>query len=80
MNHIRRQKTDDTLSGENGNDILQSENGNDTLTGSASGDFFSGGPGTDTATDFNPGKGDTTDGTLGSLREFAEVVEKWAEE
>jgi hypothetical protein len=70
----------DTLDGDNGNDILQGEGGDDTLSGGAGADFFSGGSGTDTATDFNPGEGDTTDGTLGFLKEFAELVERWAEE
>jgi Ca2+-binding RTX toxin-like protein len=53
----------DVLSGGNGNDNLLGQAGADTLTGGADADFFSGGSGVDTFTDFNPGQGDTTDGT-----------------
>lgn len=44
-------------------DAMYGEGGNDRLTGGALADFFSGGPGTDTNTDFAPTKGDTWDGT-----------------
>lgn len=62
----------DTLEGGNGNDWLDGgndsdgligNNGNDVLTGGAAADVFSGGLGSDTNTDFNPGEGDTSDGT-----------------
>ena len=54
---------DDFLDGQNGDDILSGGNGNDRLQGGRGADRFSGGAGTDVAADFNPGQGDTTDGT-----------------
>ncbi|PYT00800.1 MAG: hypothetical protein DMF63_05700 [Acidobacteria bacterium] len=65
----------DALLGGGGNDTLNGGNDDDTLTGGAGADFFSGGPGTDTATDFNPGGGDTTDGTLGLLFRIEMILE-----
>jgi predicted extracellular nuclease len=53
----------DVLNGGNDNDTLRGNIGNDSLTGGAGADAFSGGPGADTLVDFNPGEGDTTDGT-----------------
>jgi VCBS repeat-containing protein len=53
----------DMLSGGSGDDRLLGQAGADTLTGGVGADFFSGGAGVDTSTDFNPGEGDTTDGT-----------------
>ena len=44
-----------------------------TLTGNAGADFFSGGPGTDTATDFNAGEGDTQSAIPYSLPLFTVV-------
>ncbi len=56
---------DDVLNGGPAADILIGGKGNDQLTGGSEADFFSGGPGGhDTTTDFNPGQGDTTDGTI----------------
>jgi Ca2+-binding RTX toxin-like protein len=49
----------DTLIGGNGNDFLDGDKNNDTLTGNAGADTFKGGDGTDIATDFNAGEGDT---------------------
>ena len=54
----------DVLNGGSGNDALFGQRGDDILTGGPGADFFSGGPGFDIATDFNPGQGDTTDGTI----------------
>ncbi len=55
---------DDTLSGGDGDDALWGAQGVDTLTGGAGADTFSGGQGDDSATDFNAGEGDTSDGTI----------------
>jgi VCBS repeat-containing protein len=54
----------DALSGGDGADTMAGGQGNDTLTGGPGGDRFSGGSGTDTATDLDPGQGDTQDGTI----------------
>jgi Ca2+-binding RTX toxin-like protein len=54
---------DDSLGGQNGDDILSGGAGNDRLQGGRGADSFRGGAGTDVAADFNPGQGDTTDGT-----------------
>ncbi len=54
---------DDVLSGEAGNDLMFGDYGVDTLVGGTGGDGFRGGPDTDFNNDFNPGEGDTTDGT-----------------
>jgi Ca2+-binding RTX toxin-like protein len=63
---------DDTLDGDVGNDILTGGAGNDwmsggigndILTGNSGSDFFSGGAGKDINVDYNPGQGDTRDGT-----------------
>lgn len=62
----------DILNGDNGNDSLDGGPGDDTLaggkgddflTGGAGADSFSGDLGSDANTDFNPGEGDTSDGT-----------------
>jgi len=62
----------DVLDGEGGNDNLNGGNGDDrllggadrdNLTGGPGADFFSGGFGIDMNIDFNPGEGDTSDGT-----------------
>ena len=55
---------DDTIYGANGDDALYGEAGNDILSGGRGADFFSGGTGTDTALDFTPSEGDTTDGSI----------------
>jgi RTX calcium-binding nonapeptide repeat (4 copies) len=49
----------DRLLGEGGNDELAGGGGSDTMTGGPGADKFRGGAGTDSATDFNPGEGDT---------------------
>jgi Ca2+-binding RTX toxin-like protein len=49
----------DVLIGGNGNDFLDGDKNNDMLTGNAGADRFKGGDGTDSATDFNAGEGDT---------------------
>jgi Ca2+-binding RTX toxin-like protein len=54
----------DTIIGGDGDDLIIGGNGNDTMTGGAGADAFFGGSGTDTITDFNPGQGDTKDGTV----------------
>jgi Ca2+-binding RTX toxin-like protein len=51
---------DDTLDGGADSDTLDGANGNDRLTGGAAADIFGGGAGTDTATDYNPAEGDTS--------------------
>ena len=56
-------KGDDILAGEAGADVLRGGQGNDSLTGGSEADFFTGGAGADVNTDFNPGQGDTSDGT-----------------
>jgi Ca2+-binding RTX toxin-like protein len=76
----------DILNGDDGNDFLFGElgadqllggNDNDTLTGGTGADFFGGGAGNDTATDFTPSQGDTSDGSLAMrLREFAELLDE----
>jgi predicted extracellular nuclease len=53
----------DSLSGGSGADVLRGGQGDDILTGGADADAFSGGAGADTTTDFNPGEGDTSDGS-----------------
>jgi Ca2+-binding RTX toxin-like protein len=64
---------DDTVHGKGGGDVLLGGAGNDRLEGGADSDTltrglgadsFSGGRSTDTATDLNPGQGDTQDGTV----------------
>ena len=72
------QRSGDTLIGGSGDDTLNGGNDADTLTGGSGADFFSGGPGTDTATDFNPGGGDTTDGSLGLLLPLEIMLEMLA--
>jgi Zn-dependent metalloprotease len=52
----------DTIVGGAGDDTMMGLQGSDTLTGEAGADAFNGGPGMDTATDFNPGEGDTITG------------------
>jgi Ca2+-binding RTX toxin-like protein len=49
----------DAVCGGAGDDKLLGGGGNDTLTGGIGADKFRGAAGTDTATDFNPGEGDT---------------------
>jgi hypothetical protein len=80
---------DDTLRGEDGNDILiggfgndrlEGGNNDDTLTGGLGADFFSGGPGMNTAMDFTPSQGDTTDGTFALFDVATEQAEERAEE
>jgi hypothetical protein len=56
------QNGDDTLGGAEGKDLLCGARGNDRLTGGAEADRFEGGLGTDTATDFTAGQGDTMAG------------------
>src|SRR6185503_13546990 len=55
---------DDTLLGGDGDDLIIGGNGNDTMTGGTGADAFFGGAGNDRVTDFNPGQGDTKDGTV----------------
>jgi len=52
----------DVVCGGGGNDKLLGGGGNDMLTGGIGADKFRGNAGTDTATDFNPGEGDTQTG------------------
>lgn len=52
------QNGDGTLDGKGGSDVLCWANGNDKLTGGGS-DGFDGGSGTDAATDYNAGEGDS---------------------
>jgi Ca2+-binding RTX toxin-like protein len=54
----------DTLSGGVGDDSLGGGSGGDQLTGGSGADRFSGGSGTDTATDYDAGEGDFSDGTI----------------
>jgi Ca2+-binding RTX toxin-like protein len=54
----------DTLLGGDGDDLIIGGNGNDTMTGGPGADSFFGGSGSDTVTDFNPGQGDTKDGSV----------------
>lgn len=61
---IDGQHGDDVLIGGPDNDTLRGGLGIDTLTGDSGADNFSGGAGVDIATDFNPGDGDTSDGTI----------------
>ena len=76
---LRGEDGNDLLIGDQGNDQLIGGDGNDTLTGGPGADFFSGGPGVDTATDFTPAQGDTTDGTLGLLRKVRELMDRLGE-
>ncbi|MGH7357208.1 MAG: M4 family metallopeptidase [Candidatus Rokuibacteriota bacterium] len=53
----------DKLDGGPGDDTMSGAGGRDTLKGGPGADAFSGGTGPDTLEDFDPGEGDTTDGT-----------------
>jgi predicted extracellular nuclease len=53
----------DMLFGEAGDDALSGGDGNDLLTGGAGADSFAGDHGADLNADFNPGEGDTSNGT-----------------
>jgi Ca2+-binding RTX toxin-like protein len=72
LDHLNGDDGNDLLDGGAGNDMLDGGNdadsllgggGKDKLTGGPGADSFSGGAGADTNTDFNPGQGDTRDGT-----------------
>jgi len=52
----------DTVNGGSEDDAVSGGRGDDTLTGGTGADAFNGGSGSDTATDFNPGEGDTSTG------------------
>ena len=54
------QNGSDTLSGLGASDLLCASNGNDQLSGGSEADTFDGGAGTDIATDYNEGEGDST--------------------
>ena len=62
--HIFGGGGNDTINGGVGNDLIDGGTGNDTMTGGPGADSFTGGSGTDTVTDYNPGEGDTRDGTI----------------
>ena len=55
---------DDLVVGKDGNDVMCGDRGDDFMIGGPGGDLFAGDRGSDTASDFDPAEGDSTDGRV----------------